>query len=88
MQSAKHDPKGNVDADLVLRAVVEMPKYDNAVIVTGDGDYYSLVDYLALQGKHSQCWRRIDATVQACCKSAKGNLRYIEDVRHLVERLR
>jgi uncharacterized LabA/DUF88 family protein len=38
--------KGNVDAELVLYAVKEMPNYDKAVIVSGDGDFYSLVEYL------------------------------------------
>ncbi len=38
--------KGNVDADLVLRAALELPEYDRAVIVSSDGDFYSLVQYL------------------------------------------
>lgn len=43
--------KGNVDAELVLWAVKEMKNYDKAVIVSGDGDFYSLVEYLEQQGK-------------------------------------
>jgi uncharacterized LabA/DUF88 family protein len=38
--------KGNVDAEMVLWAVKEVKNYDKAVIVTGDGDFYSLVEYL------------------------------------------
>jgi len=38
--------KGNVDAELVLHTMVEYPNYDKALIVTGDGDFYCLVDYL------------------------------------------
>jgi uncharacterized LabA/DUF88 family protein len=38
--------KGNVDADLVLQAMVDYKKYDKAVIVTSDGDFYSLVKHL------------------------------------------
>lgn len=38
--------KGNVDADLVLWAMKEQPKYNQAVIVSGDGDFYSLLEYL------------------------------------------
>jgi len=38
--------KGNIDADLVLRAALELKDYDKAVIVTSDGDFYSLVQYL------------------------------------------
>lgn len=38
--------KGNIDADLVLRAALELSDYDKAVIVSSDGDFYSLVQYL------------------------------------------
>lgn len=43
--------KGNVDAELVLWAMKELKDYDKAVIVSGDGDFYSLVEYLEEQGK-------------------------------------
>ena len=43
--------KGNVDAELVLHAMIEFPHYDKAVIVTGDGDFYCLVDYLRKNDK-------------------------------------
>jgi uncharacterized LabA/DUF88 family protein len=43
--------KGNVDADLVLQAMIEYPNYDKAVIVTGDGDFLCLADYLLKQEK-------------------------------------
>lgn len=38
--------KGNVDAELVLNAMIEYNNYDKAVIVSGDGDFYCLVDFL------------------------------------------
>jgi uncharacterized LabA/DUF88 family protein len=43
--------KGNIDADLVLYAMKELPNYDKAIIVSGDGDFLSLVEYLAEQNK-------------------------------------
>lgn len=43
--------KGNVDVELVLWAVKEMNTYDKAIIVSGDGDFYSLVEYLESNGK-------------------------------------
>jgi len=43
--------KGNVDAELVLHTMIEYNNYDSAVIVTGDGDFFCLVDYLEKQGK-------------------------------------
>lgn len=44
-------PKGNVDADLVLHTMIEYPNYDKAIIVTSDGDFYSLVEYLYSRNK-------------------------------------
>lgn len=38
--------KGNIDADLVLQAMIDYCKYDEAIIVSSDGDFYSLVKYL------------------------------------------
>lgn len=43
--------KGNCDAELVLRTMIEYPNYDKAVIVTGDGDFYCLVQYLIEKDK-------------------------------------
>ncbi len=43
---AKRSVKGNVDAELVLYAMKEMPNYSKAIIVSGDGDFYCLAEYL------------------------------------------
>lgn len=45
-------PKGNVDAELVLHAAaIQFNKYDKAVIVSGDGDFYCLHEFLVKTGK-------------------------------------
>jgi uncharacterized LabA/DUF88 family protein len=43
--------KGNVDAEMVLYALTQINQYYQAVIVSGDGDFYTLVQYLKSQGK-------------------------------------
>lgn len=43
--------KGNVDAELVLHTMIEYPNYEKAVIVSGDGDFYCLIEYLDKKGK-------------------------------------
>lgn len=44
--------KGNVDAELVLYAAGKTyTKYDKAVIVSGDGDFYCLIEYLVQKNK-------------------------------------
>lgn len=47
----KKPVKGNVDADLVLWTMKEIKNYQKAVLVTGDGDFYSLIEYLDQQNK-------------------------------------
>lgn len=46
MGDQKAHVKGNIDAELVLYAMKEMPNYAQAIVVSGDGDFYCLVEYL------------------------------------------
>lgn len=43
--------KGNVDAELVLHTMIQFSIFDSAVIITGDGDFYCLIQYLLEQDK-------------------------------------
>jgi len=43
--------KGNVDAELVLHSMIEYPNYKQAIIVSGDGDFHCLIEYLDQQKK-------------------------------------
>jgi len=47
----KRPIKGNIDAELVLWVMRELPNYSKAVIVSGDGDFFSVVEYLEENGK-------------------------------------
>ena len=38
--------KGNVDAELVLHTMIELPNYQKAIIISGDGDFHCLVEHL------------------------------------------
>ena len=38
--------KGNVDAELVLHSMIQYKNYDKAIIVSGDGDFHCLMEYL------------------------------------------
>lgn len=46
--------KGNVDAELVLHSMIEYKNYKKAVIVTGDGDFFCLVEYLNKKAKFAR----------------------------------
>ena len=43
--------KGNVDAELVLHTMIEYNNFKKAVIVTGDGDFFCLIEYLQKKNK-------------------------------------
>ncbi len=50
----KKPVKGNIDAELVLWAMKEINHYEKAIIVSGDGDFYCLLEYLDEQKKLSK----------------------------------
>ena len=52
-QNPKIPNKWNTDAELVLHTMIEYVHYDKAIIVTGDGDFACLVEYLRQQSKLS-----------------------------------
>ena len=43
--------KGNVDAELVLHTMIEWNKFSKAIIVSGDGDFHCLIEYLVKKSK-------------------------------------
>ncbi|MBA4383355.1 MAG: hypothetical protein C0410_01330 [Anaerolinea sp.] len=51
IQNKDGEVKGNVDAELVLHTMIEYPNYDKAIIVSGDGDYHCLIEYLHQKDK-------------------------------------
>ncbi len=51
-ENGRETVKGNVDAELVLHAAaIEYSNYEKAIIVSGDGDFVCLVEFLDEKGK-------------------------------------
>jgi len=75
--------KGNVDAELVLHSMIEYPNYDHAVIVTSDGDFSCLVEYLAEKMK---LLKIISPWYDTCSvllrKAAKDRMAFLSDLKH------
>ena len=78
--------KGNVDAELVLQAMIDLKKYDGAVIVTSDGDFSCLVKYLNGVGKLK---RLLAASRYGCSKylrqAAGSKVDYMDDLKSKLE---
>ena len=75
--------KGNCDAELVLEAMKEYPNYNEAVIVTGDGDFYCLVNYLAEKKKLKTILipNRFKFSALLKFKHIRPYLRYVNDLK-------
>jgi len=77
--------KGNVDAELVLHTMIQLPNFDNAVIVTGDGDFYCLIQYLLEQGKLQTVLVPNRHKYSALLKKfAKKNISFMDDLKNKI----
>lgn len=80
--------KGNCDAELVLQTMIEFPRYEKAIIVTGDGDFYCLVKYLVEQGKLKVVLipnqKKFSALLKF--KMFRPYLRFMNDLRELLSK--
>jgi uncharacterized LabA/DUF88 family protein len=78
--------KGNIDADLVLQAMIDFKNYDCALIVTSDGDFYSLVRYLYKQKKLKLV---ISPYIKTCSnllkKQAKEKIVFMDNLKKKLE---
>jgi uncharacterized LabA/DUF88 family protein len=78
--------KGNVDAELVLQAMIDLDKYEKAVIVTSDGDFACLVRYLYEKGRLE---RVLSPNRKGCSallkRAAREKIDFLEDARKKIE---
>ena len=78
--------KGNVDVELAVQAMIDLPRYDQAVIVSNDGDFSYLVKYLiskqklklVLSSSQQQSSRILK-------KTAKEKIRFLEDSKSILK---
>lgn len=82
--------KGNCDAELVLRAMIEYSNYSKAVIVTGDGDFYCLVNYFIGKDKLKAVLipNRFKFSALLKFKHFRQYLRYMNDLENKLGRLK
>ena len=78
--------KGNCDAELVLEVMKRLDEYDKAVIVTSDGDFRCLAEYLLQIGKLG----RVLAPCRVGCsvllrRTAGAGIDYFDNLRGKLE---
>lgn len=77
--------KGNVDADLVLQAMLDYEKYKKAIIISSDGDFYSLVKHLYDTNKLEIVISPYKKTCSVLLrKSAKEKIIFIDNLEKLL----
>lgn len=77
--------KGNVDAELVLHTMIQFPNFDKAIIVTGDGDFYCLVQYLLENDKLQKVLVPNQSKYSALLKKfAKKNIAFMNDLNNKI----
>lgn len=75
--------KGNCDAELVLQTMIELPHYNKAVIVSGDGDFHCLIQYLIQQKKFKKVLIPNQQKYSALLKRFPSEfLGFISDLKH------
>jgi len=78
--------KGNVDAELVLHTMIEYPNYEKAIIVTGDGDFYCLVEYLLKMDKLLQLMIPNKEKHSSLFRKMMGHIIFMNNLKGLLER--
>ena len=78
--------KGNIDADLVLQVMIDYNNYDKAIIVSSDGDFYSLAKYLYENNKLRLVMSPYNKTCSTLLKkSAKEKVVFMDNLRKKLE---
>lgn len=79
-------PKGNVDAELVLQsAAIDYDNYNKAVIVTGDGDFKCLVKYLLADNKLEALMIPNKIRYSSLLRNYSQHMDFISNKRHIME---
>ena len=77
--------KGNVDAELVLHTMIEYNNYDKALIVTGDGDFYCLVDYLIKKNKLLKLMIPNQHSFSSLLRKLRPHIIFMNNLRRILE---
>ncbi|MFA5351976.1 MAG: NYN domain-containing protein [Candidatus Gracilibacteria bacterium] len=73
--------KGNCDAELVLQAMIELPNYKEAILISGDGDFHCLVKYLLEKKKLKKVLAPSHASCSILLTRLLGNqINFVEDL--------
>jgi uncharacterized LabA/DUF88 family protein len=78
--------KGNIDAELILQAMIDYDRYDQALIVSGDGDFTCLLRYLGQNNKLLGILAPYEKGLSSLIQKLAGDkIEYLRTIRKKVE---
>ena len=77
--------KGNVDAELVLHTMIEWNNYRKAILVTGDGDFHCLVEYLKNKNKLERLLIPNRKRYSALLRKFTGEIAFMDSLRQKLQ---
>jgi len=77
--------KANVDVDLTFDAMLYWDKYDKAVFMTGDGDFYRLISHAKAEKERIWVIGNAKRTARELKKLMKHQFTNLDDLRHALE---
>ena len=80
------DVKGNIDAELILQAMIDYDRYDKALIVSGDGDFTCLLRYLEQNDKFEGVIAPFEKSLSSLIqRAAEGKIEHLRSLRRKLE---
>lgn len=73
--------KGNCDGEMILQAAIDIPHYDQALIVSGDGDFYCLASYLKSNGKLRKILAPSFPSCSRLLQRVGGEIEFVSDLK-------
>lgn len=81
LKIGKEKFKGNVDAELVLHTMIEIKNFEKAIIISGDGDFHCLVEYLKKKDKLKYLLVPNNYAYSSLFIEFKENIRFLNDLK-------
>jgi len=78
--------KADVDSRMTFEIMLLLKKYDSAIFMTGDGDFYWVFEYLLKTKKNTKLIAHSRSTAQELKQLFKGDFTDINKIKHLVAR--
>ena len=76
----------NIDTEMVLQTMIQLPNFDKAVIISGDGDFTCLVDHLRVTDKLELLILPEYSYSQNLEKSARENVSFIANFKSRISK--